>query len=622
MRIVREQMLCIISSDWTAGEQPFDPDLHDRLAQLFTDVGVVHFASAALLPPPPGLAQGTHVSMMLEIAVDEGVPPRDLLAALAHHPGGALADLYGAYLQLAPGLPTGARNERVLEHLLAGLSVADGGFVGPRDRSLAQVREERALYDRLRRQVAVVPERAKAERTPYATALANWARAESGCDCATTPAPRSFWRAQGGMAKVLYFGAIVGAVALAVWLIAFGFSGLDRLLARAGSHAWSDWLVVPLRYALQTVAAVAAWAVHAGGRLVLVLLGAAVALGLYAAVSSPLRRRLPGWDRWFRAILYELDRPTDAWSSRITHAFMWLVVAAVAADAALALAYVLAGGRIAPAASEWLLGERPAWVDLLLFAYAALFSAMLLALAIGLSGSRGSMPLATDGAPTRALKAFRRWLHRPSEDDIPRAQQVHESLERCEAANVAGVSHLISLTELRRPYAWSAWWTRMSLRFVTAFGYIFFTEGSLANAPGIQFSHWHLIDGGRRLLFCANFDGTFGGYLDDFIKGPSIGTTLFWRWTHLLERAAAIPTHPAVTSDRAFAPTRLVVCRGVKCELKFKAYARESMLPNLFRFVAADLTLEQKNRATALRDALCGPRTDASDDLIMRALES
>ena len=157
---------------------------------------------------------------------------------------------------------------------------------------------------------------------------------------------------------------------------------------------------------------------------------------------------------------------------------------------------------------------------------------------------------------------------------------------------------------------------------VTTLGYIFFTEGSLGTAPGIQFSHWHIIDRGRRLLFCANFDGTFGGYLDDFIKGPSAGTTLFWRWTHLLPRRAAADDHPEITAPRRFPPTRLVVYRGVTSELRFKAYARESMLPYLYRYVASAQTLEQKNRATGLRDALCGPRTDVNDDRIMRAIES
>jgi hypothetical protein len=46
------------------------------------------------------------------------------------------------------------------------------------------------------------------------------------------------------------------------------------------------------------------------------------------------------------------------------------------------------------------------------------------------------------------------------------------------------------------------------------------------------------------------------------------------------------------------------------------------MLPYLFRYEATNLSMEQKNRATAFRNALFGERTNANDDLIMRVLET
>ena len=97
---------------------------------------------------------------------------------------------------------------------------------------------------------------------------------------------------------------------------------------------------------------------------------------------------------------------------------------------------------------------------------------------------------------------------------------------------------MVSLTDIRRPNGWSVWWIRVSLRIVTLFGRVVFTGGRLGDAPGIHFGHWHIIEGGRRYLFCSNYDGSFGGYLDDFINGATIGTTLAWRWTTLY--AAAI----------------------------------------------------------------------------------
>ena len=65
-----------------------------------------------------------------------------------------------------------------------------------------------------------------------------------------------------------------------------------------------------------------------------------------------------------------------------------------------------------------------------------------------------------------------------------------------------------------------------------------------------------------------------------------------------------------------------MVFRGVKCELRFKSYARDSMLPHIYRFDACKRTVDQINLATALRDALFGERNGKNDDLIMRAIET
>ena len=99
---------------------------------------------------------------------------------------------------------------------------------------------------------------------------------------------------------------------------------------------------------------------------------------------------------------------------------------------------------------------------------------------------------------------------------------------------------MVSLTDIRNPNGWSAWWIRVSLGIVTLFGRVFFTGGRLGDAPGIHFGHWHIIEGGRRYLFCSNYDGNFGGYLDDFINGATVGTTLAWRWTTLKPRRSAV----------------------------------------------------------------------------------
>ena len=604
MRTAREQMLCVISQNWTAGLAPLEA-IGPALDQLFTDAGVVHYACLALLPPGPG--DNGQPSLMLELTVDEGVRPCDLLAVLAHHPGGALWPLYERFLPPPPA-STGTRNEALRKRLLADLSIADGGFIGPRDRTLAQVRQERELYTLVRETVTKLPPDSRNERMPFAAAMARSVRANSKFDWALQPAPRSFWRARGGRGKTLFLASAVGAVLLLALLMMWGLRGLDSLAA-ANAPILSPWVGNALNRMLEM-----SWrlAILAGG-----FIGALV---LYWLVSYLIRPKAGPWHQWSDQVARELNRPTDALSATATHVFAWLTVIVV-------LACLLAAGVFLvwglPAVTHpWLWHQRPLWLEIAVRCYALVFFSLLLVLAIGLRPAFMSVPRPGDGLLTLLIKAFRRWLHRPQEQEFPRAQQVHPAIERCEADLVGRTAHMISLTDLRTPYAWSAFWTRLSLRLVTAVGHAFFTEGRLGDAPGIQFSHWHIVDKGRRLLFCANFDGTFGGYLDDFIKGPSVGTTLFWRWSELWNRPGAAPGHPDVSHPLSFAPTRLVVFRGVKCELKFKAYARASMLPHVYRFDALDFSIDQKNRATRLRDALCGDRNDANDDCIMRTIES
>jgi hypothetical protein len=207
---------------------------------------------------------------------------------------------------------------------------------------------------------------------------------------------------------------------------------------------------------------------------------------------------------------------------------------------------------------------------------------------------------------------------------LPRlpAHQVHPSIQACEARLSARTSHMISLTEIRRPYFIHRAWLRFWLWFFSVLGEYVFTEGILGRAHGIKFGHWHIIDRGRRLLFCSNFDSAFGGYLDEFIQGATEGVNLIWRNSELLPRGAARSGDPAVDHAREFPPTFLGIYRGCKAEQAFKAYTRASMLPHLHRYEAYCRSNQDIERGTRLREALRGTRTALKDDQIARALES
>jgi len=50
-----------------------------------------------------------------------------------------------------------------------------------------------------------------------------------------------------------------------------------------------------------------------------------------------------------------------------------------------------------------------------------------------------------------------------------------------------------------------------------------FIEGSLMGTPTIHFARWVFIDEGKRFVFFSNFDGTFNGYLGDFVDNNGWG---------------------------------------------------------------------------------------------------
>lgn len=618
MRVVREQMLCVISPGWTGGLDAFSAVDLQALRDFFKDLGIVHFASLALLPNRPGSSPVDMPSLMLELAVDEGIRPEDLLTRLARHPSGALWMIYSPFFAGSPNMSPGERNECMLRHMLSCVSIADGAFVGPRDRSVAQIHQERFLFMKTREEAQLLLGIVKKDRTSLALTLARWAYQQPDFEQIATRAPISFWRSNSAGKKLAYLGLILAGGLVATWLVMklLGFLGSCLSYWASFVHPWILGIVIGL---LGGGVSALWFFLHASLRLLLVVAFGAMAYGFVFALLPNLYKPL---GRWLDQIQRELDRPSQTWSSRLTCIFGWFAFAGLLAAVTSAGLYVIFGADGLWRSLNWLTHHNSNWVYRGFIAYVLAFLVLFLILAVGLGSSFDSSRKTTQSWLASRFVVFRRWFHHPFEVEVPRAQQVHASVEQCEAELAPGTAHMISLTDLRRPYWWSAFWTRLALRFVTFFGYVHFTEGTLNGAPGIQYSHWHIIDNGRRLLFCANFDGTFGGYLDDFINGPSLGTTLFWRWTHLLPRNEAATGHPAVARNLDFPPTRLLVFRGVKCELKFKTYARESMLPHLFRFDACELSAKQKIQATDFRDALFGERTDAKDDFIVRTLES
>lgn len=577
--MVRQQMICIVAPAWP-GQTSFSQSFKDALEKFFLDVDVVHFSSIALLPAIPG--QQDKPSLMLELVAEEGLSPADLLHRLVFHSSGTMWTLFGAYWSAQPA-PVSLRNQQLLDRLMEWHHVADGGFVGARDRSVRQIEMERKLLEQTRHKARSLKATYGHDRTAFARALSRWAFDDPNGSWATEPAPRSFWRGKGaGIGAKLAYPVLYVAYWLALlWLV----GPLSRMLARADRWLFGDWNTA-VQLAAKAAADLSGYLLASSFRFLL-------ALAVLAAVLLVFLVALPAlfvfYRRWLERLHRAIDRPAQTWSSTFAYVGIWLLLLA----------------------AIWCIGVYTFDPD------------DFVRYTIGplMRPDFGQQQLVIGGLVIAVLLVIAVvWSRR--DGDVDRAQQVHPSIEACEAERVGGTAHMISLTDIRSPTWWSAWWTRFFLRLVTLIGYVFFTEGRLGGAPGIHFGHWHVIEGGRRFLFCSNYDGNFGGYLDDFINGASAGTTLFWRWTKLKPRRPAATDHPGVTELRHFPPSRFLAFRGVKCELRFKSYARDSMLPHLYHFDACKLTVDRIIRATTLRDALFGERNESNDDQIMRAIES
>jgi hypothetical protein len=618
MRVVREQMLCIISPNWSGDVNDMtDAKVQKNLRQLLDSLDIVHFASIALLPnQSDDERQDMRPSLMLELTVDEGIVPIEVLKRLTSISGSVLWDSYKNFYTGTNFLTNSEKNAWLLNHFLQGLSVADGAFLGPRDRNVKQILQERELYKSAQKYAQSLPLWDKQERAEFALKMVRWAEQTPSFDWARVPAPRSFWRTKSLAGKIGFLFKLMMMGFVLLWLL-HGVLKCLKWVVACLEASQSNTILQNLDAKLGSMLQIFPMAFEMCSRLVMVLFFAIVGFSIIFMLLPTL---LPPWRRWLNALKTEIERPSQTWSSHVTTLYAWVLVVALLFVFGLSIMFVLQGVQAIASIVNGLQLPQQWWLIALFKIYVALFVASIVLLIFGLRtqySSTGSF-----ANPIAHRSRFQRWFQQPFDDETPAALQVHESVEVCESELVGNTAHMISLTDLLGPVWWNRMMAWLSLRVVTILGYTHFTEGRLSGAPGIQYSHWHLIDGGRRMLFCANFDGTFGGYLDDFIKGPSAGVNMFWRWTHLKKRRSAIDGHPAVTSDRRFPPTRLWFFRGVKCELKFKAYARESMLPHLFRYEATNLSMEQKNRATAFRNALFGERTNANDDLIMRVLET
>lgn len=117
----------------------------------------------------------------------------------------------------------------------------------------------------------------------------------------------------------------------------------------------------------------------------------------------------------------------------------------------------------------------------------------------------------------------------------------------------------------------------------------FYNEGHLGGIPSIHFAHWVLLDGGKRLLFLSNYDGSWESYLSDFIGIVAYALTAIWSNTEGFPRA------------------RWLFGEGAADEQQFKQWARAHQIPTQVWYSAyPDVTVANITNNTAIRERVEG----------------
>ncbi len=119
-------------------------------------------------------------------------------------------------------------------------------------------------------------------------------------------------------------------------------------------------------------------------------------------------------------------------------------------------------------------------------------------------------------------------------------------------------------------------------------------DGKLSGTEGIHSARWVMVEGGRRLLFLSNYDGSWEEYLTAFSKnfGVSRGVTSIW------------------SSAQTFPRTKFLVCGGAIHEKPFKEAVRANQIATQLSYSAYEdprFTVDFINRNRRIRRGLARP---------------
>jgi len=129
-----------------------------------------------------------------------------------------------------------------------------------------------------------------------------------------------------------------------------------------------------------------------------------------------------------------------------------------------------------------------------------------------------------------------------------------------------------------------------------------FNRGRLARVTTIHFARWVFLDGGKRVIFASNYDGSLESYMDDFINKVAFGLNVVF------------------SNGIGYPRTNWLVLDGAKDEQPFKEFLRRHQLPTQVWYSAnPGLTALDRKRNSLIREGL--ERESMSDSEILEWLQ-
>jgi hypothetical protein len=130
-----------------------------------------------------------------------------------------------------------------------------------------------------------------------------------------------------------------------------------------------------------------------------------------------------------------------------------------------------------------------------------------------------------------------------------------------------------------------------------------FARDSLAGVKTIHFARWIPLDGGRRVVFASNYDGSLESYNNDFIDLVGWGLNLVF------------------SNGYGYPATRWLLFGGASREQAFKDYLRRHQIPTPIWYSAyPQLTAVNIERNAQLRAGLQGRMNEREAQTWLRLL--